>query len=160
MPSYYTRVCSVAELASSITNTSVRVKLLRECFFTDLHEGLNNDFVVTRRIQLKKALKKLLKIGFCVHLSLQYHLEDGISEIFMWVIRILLNGNATNKFCARFWNLIIMIDLGVLVIVIGFGDGGGSGGEVFVFVVVAVAVPGSSGGGGGRSEAVRVCVCV
>lgn len=36
--------------------------LVRKCFFADLIEGLNNDVVVTLRIQLKKALQKVLKI--------------------------------------------------------------------------------------------------
>ncbi|KAH1218850.1 hypothetical protein GmHk_13G039130 [Glycine max] len=60
--------------------------LLREHFFADLHEGLNDDLVVARGVQLEEALEKLLEFGFCVDLSLQDHLEYGGSKILMWVV--------------------------------------------------------------------------
>ncbi|KAJ1407498.1 hypothetical protein SESBI_24307 [Sesbania bispinosa] len=125
--------------------TTTTIKFLRECFFTDVNEGLNDDLVVTRRIQLKKAFQKLLKIGFCVDLSLKYHLEHRIPEIFMWILRVLLNGDAITEFCA--WFGYTVGDGGVVMVLMvsfGFGDGGGS--EVFL---VNDAVTGSCGGCGG-----------
>ncbi|XP_014620256.1 uncharacterized protein LOC114379014 [Glycine soja] len=66
--------------------TTLDHALLREHFFADLHEGLNDELVVARGVQLEEALEKLSEIGFCVDLSLEDHLEHGGSEILMWVV--------------------------------------------------------------------------
>lgn len=82
--------------------TRFRTRILpRKRFFADFHKGVDDDLVVTRGVELKEALEKLLKIGFGVDLSLQDHLEHGITKILMWVLRFLLHGDAVHQFRAH-----------------------------------------------------------
>lgn len=60
----------------------------------DLHESLDNNIVVTRRIQLKEAFEELLKIPLWENLFLQDHLKHRLSKIMVWVIGILNNSDA------------------------------------------------------------------
>lgn len=72
--------------------------LLGESFVTNLHESLNDNLVVTDGVQAEEALEKVLKIGFGEDLSLEDHLEHGVSKILVRVLRILLNRHTVNEF--------------------------------------------------------------
>lgn len=140
--------------SSSSSSTANRVS---KCIFTDLIEGFNDDMVVTLSIQLKKALKKILKVFFRVDLLLKDHLKHGVPEIMIWVGRALLNGKAV---CERapfgYYNVVVMVKMGGCCV--GFRHGV-VGGEIFVLHggEAAVTFAGSGGGGTGAAE---VCVLV
>ena len=76
--------------------------------------------MVTRWIQPKKAIEKLLKIVFWVYLFLQYHLKHWMPKILIRVIWILLHRDAAADFL---WTLGINI---------GFGFRDCCGGQIFV----------------------------
>ena len=67
----------------------------------DLRESLNDDLVVTRRVELQETVEKLLKIILGVNFSLQDHLKHWLAEILVWVIGILHHGDAVRDLRAR-----------------------------------------------------------
>lgn len=75
---------------------------IRDNVIPDLLESFEDNIMVARRIQLKKAIKKLLEIFFRVYLFLQDHLQHGMPEILIRVAGILLDGDAVDDFLARF----------------------------------------------------------
>lgn len=60
----------------------------------NLSESSDDDFMVVRRIETEEAIEKLLKPTGGVNPLLDYHLKHRVAKILIWVVGILLDGDA------------------------------------------------------------------
>lgn len=60
----------------------------------DLRKSSNYNPMVARRIEMKKAAKKLTKPFLCVNFVLQNHLQHRLPEIHVRIVRVFLNCHA------------------------------------------------------------------
>lgn len=78
------------------TNDPLVPVTTRKCLLADLLEGSEDDLVLARGIQIKKAFQKLVEIGLRVDLILKYHLQHRMPEILVRIIRFLLHRYAVH----------------------------------------------------------------
>lgn len=101
----------------------------------DLREGSNDNPVIVRRIQLQETVEQLFQIIFRVNLLLQNHLQHGLPEIQIRVVRIFLHRHAGAADSAEPLHRPQALDVRVRVggVAHRWGvDGGGEGGGVGV----------------------------
>lgn len=75
----------------------VAVIIGRKSVAADIGEGVEDEGVLGGGVEVKEALKKLLQIGLREDLLLEYHLQHGVPEILIRILRLLLHRHAVHQ---------------------------------------------------------------
>ncbi|XP_052175749.1 uncharacterized protein LOC127790332 [Diospyros lotus] len=94
----------------------------------DLHEGSDDHFMVSRRVELEEAVEERLEVVLRADVSLQDHLEHGLPEIEIGIVGVLDDGDAVGDFGIGVRGAMRGGEVDVNV-----ECGGRNGGVVFVF---------------------------